>query len=199
MSISDLRLNKVKSCGCIHKETSKELGIKNKKFNNYDLSGEYGIGYDSNGKEFWFDLEDYSKIKDYCWMIANDGYVKCSNENKLLHRIIMNLDDNQFDVDHIHGKDTKHDNRKCNLRIATRSQNIINKGLMKNNTSGVTGVTWNKRKQKWIVRININKKRIIVDSFDNFEDAVKARKQAEEKHYGEWSYDNSQKYNIKKE
>ena len=38
-----------------------------------------------------------------------------------------------------------------------------------------------------------------VDSFDNFEDAVKARKQAEEKHYGEWSYDNSQKYNIKKE
>lgn len=31
--------------------------------NTYDLSGEYGIGYTTKGEEFWFDLEDYDKIK----------------------------------------------------------------------------------------------------------------------------------------
>ena len=40
----------------------------NKKSNIYDLSGEYGIGRASNtNQEFYFDLEDYDKIKDYCW------------------------------------------------------------------------------------------------------------------------------------
>ena len=37
-----------------------------KKYNTYDLSGEYGIGYTSKGEEFYFDLDDYDKIKDYC-------------------------------------------------------------------------------------------------------------------------------------
>ena len=45
----------------------------NKKYNKYDLSGEYGIGWTSNtNQEFYFDLEDYDKIKDYCW-IYNKG------------------------------------------------------------------------------------------------------------------------------
>lgn len=51
-----------KSCGC---------GICNRalsiKANNYDLTGQYGIGYASNNQTpFYFDLEDYDKIKDHC-------------------------------------------------------------------------------------------------------------------------------------
>ena len=45
------------------------------KTNKYDLSGEYGIGYDSNGQKFYFDLEDYDKIKNYCW------YEDCNKSN----------------------------------------------------------------------------------------------------------------------
>ena len=47
-----------------------------KKYNTYDLTGEYGIGYTSKDEEFYFDLEDYDKIKDYCWRITMQGYVR---------------------------------------------------------------------------------------------------------------------------
>lgn len=63
---TSLRHGRTKSCGCFDKETSAIQGKLNKKYNTYDLSGEYGIGYTSKGEEFYFDLEDYDKIKDYC-------------------------------------------------------------------------------------------------------------------------------------
>ena len=93
--------------------------------------------------------------------------------------------------DHINGK--RFDNRKCNLRIATRYQNNMNMRLSRNNTSGVKGVNFDKRLQQWRSRIGFNKKTIELGYFDKFEDAVKARKEAEEKYFGEFSYDNSQK------
>ena len=57
---SKLSFGHTQSCGCLMKETSSVL---HKKYNTYDLTGEYGIGYASNGKEFYFDLEDYDKKK----------------------------------------------------------------------------------------------------------------------------------------
>ena len=69
----------------------------------------------------------------------------------------------------------------------------MNRGLSSNNTSGVTGVSWVKSRQKWRVRINVLKKEINLGLFSNFEDAVKVRKMAEEKYFGEFSYDNSMK------
>ena len=68
----------------------------------------------------------------------------------------------------------------------------MNAKLRSNNTSGVTGVSFNKKRNKWVSTICINKKRIQLGGFDNFEDAILARKQAEEKYFGEYSYDNSQ-------
>ena len=47
-----------------------------KKHNKYDLSGEYGIVYTSNGEEYWFDKEDYDKIKDYYWRKDPHGYLR---------------------------------------------------------------------------------------------------------------------------
>ena len=38
--------------------------LYHKKYNTYDLSGEYGIGYSNSGKEFYFDLDDYDLIKE---------------------------------------------------------------------------------------------------------------------------------------
>lgn len=178
------------SCGCVHKQMVRELGYANKKYNTYDLSGEYGIGYTSKGEEFYFDLEDYNKIKDYCWNIDNKGYVVGwqSSGLCLFHVLVMNPKKGE-DVDHIHHK--KNDNRKSKLRIVTRSQNQMNVALSSNNTSGVTGVHFDKNEQKWKAQIGINYKRIYLGSFDNFDDAVKARKEAEEKYFGEYSYDNS--------
>ena len=63
-----LRLGLSRSCGCARAESCSKVITKynketKKKYNTYDLSGEYGIGYTSNGEEFYFDLEDYQKIK----------------------------------------------------------------------------------------------------------------------------------------
>ena len=48
------------SCGCYKKDYARQTHLKD---NKYNLSGSYGIGYDSNNNEFYFDLEDYELIK----------------------------------------------------------------------------------------------------------------------------------------
>lgn len=192
----DLRNNHTKSCGCIHNE---QLVNRNKgmaKENVWDItSKEYGIGYTSKGEEFYFDKEDFDKIKDYYWMINGNGYVVTSNNKKHMHRLIMGVDGEDWtkiQIDHVHGENTKHDNRKFNLRVVNSSQNGMNKPMYANNTSGCTGVYWDKSRNRWKVIIQVNKKPKYIGMYKKFEDAKRARKEAEDKYYGEFSYDNSQ-------
>ena len=186
---SKLKGKEVKSCGCLKVNRAIEQSKLNKKYNTYDLTGEYGIGYTSKGEKFYFDLEDYDKIKDYCWRIAPDGYVITSG-GKSLHSVIMNTTNKQK-IDH--KKHIKIDNRKNQLRICTAQENNMNRKISRNNTSGCTGVYWSVKNQKWWASIKFKNKSIYLGSFNKFEDAIKARKQAEEKYFGEFSYDNSLK------
>ena len=71
------------------------------------------------------------------------------------------------------------------------SNNNMNKSKLKSNTSGVTGVTWNEKYGCWISQIGLNNKTIILGYNTNFEKAVELRKEAEEKYFGEYSYDKS--------
>lgn len=192
----DLKNGKSSSCGCEQIKATQLNGKANKKYNTYDLTGEYGIGYTSKGEEFWFDLEDYDLIKDYCWHINSDGYVTSNTFNTskrktvLIHNIIKQT---QLFVDHKNHK--KFDNRKFNLREATNSQNCMNHKLKSNNTSGVTGVHWDKKSNKWHSKIGVNNKEISLGFYNDFEEAVKIRKQAEERYHKEFSYNNSIKGN----
>lgn len=188
----NLKNKNTSSCGCLNKISMSKTGKSNKQYNTYDLSGEYGIGYTNKGEEFYFDLEDYDKIKDYYWRIDKSGYVM-STDGIIMHVLIMNPSENKC-VDHI--KHNKIDNRKSQLRLVTYTQNAINRKKQSNNTSGATGVYWNRNMQKWFAEIRLNKKRIFLGYFDNFEDAVKTRKEAEEKYFGEFSYDNSMKEGV---
>jgi hypothetical protein len=193
VSSSDLLSCHTKSCGCLNNE--KRHMSKNKKYNTYDLSGEYGIGYDSKGNEFWFDLEDYNLIKDYCWFKHREYFqARQSGNDKhiFLHKLIMNDFENTMDIDHI-DTNRKYNNRKSNLRVAKRIENCRNRKLNKNNTSGVTGVYWVSREQKWRATIKVNYKRIELGDFDDFDKAVKARKDAEKIYFKNFSYDESQK------
>ena len=188
----ELTSGNTKSCGCLSLERLIEYNHTKKKYNTYDLSGEYGIGYTSKGEEFYFDLEDYDKIKDYCWMINNRGYVSCSvRKNKkaidiLMHKIIMDSS-NDEDVDHINGISTRNDNRKSNLRKCTHQMNMCNYSKPKNNTSGVTGVSWDNRYSVWKAYITYRNKRINLGTYNDFKDAVKARLLAEKKYFGDYS------------
>lgn len=99
--------------------------------------------------------------------------------------------------DHINRNEL--DNRKENLRPATKSQNAQNNSISANNTSGFTGVHWVKHLNKWCSRININKKRVLLGYFNKKEDAIVSRLQAEAIYYKEFSPQRHlfEQYNIK--
>lgn len=70
-----------------------------------------------------------------------------------------------------------------NCRWATASEQAINRRVKSTNTSGVTGVSLDRKIQKWKAYININKKQIVLGSFHDFDEAVKTRLEAEERYY----------------
>lgn len=67
-------------------------------------------------------------------------------------------------IDHKNGD--RSDNRWCNLREATHSQNMRNRGVLPTNTSGLKGVVWHKRQKKWCAQSKLNGKNIYLGSFD---------------------------------
>jgi len=177
------------SCGC-----ERDKNKFQKKYNKFDLSGEYGIGYTLKGNPFYFDKEDIEIIKEHCWFTSNERYIRsCENDNKLIisiHRLILGMDKkNKLVVDHKNGK--KYDNRKENLRICTSSNNCMNSKWKPNTGSGITGITYDKEKSKYRARITVGRKVIHLGYFIKLEDAVRVRKEAEEKYFGEFSLDNS--------
>ena len=91
------------------------------------------------------------------------------------------LPQNGRELDHING--AKDDNRIENLRLITHSENSVNTRRKRNNTSGHAGVFWNKQINKWVASIRVHPKRINLGNFDTKEEAVAARKTAEEKYY----------------
>ena len=178
------------SCGCLQKD--KASGITP---NKYEFTGDYVIGYTFNtNKPFIFDIDDFDKVSKYHWYEEREGYVRASNDDRIfLHRLIMGLP-KDLKIDHIN-HDT-FDNRKLNLRIATTSQNAMNRIVGSNNTSGVAGVVWVKNRNNWKSEIKLNDKTIYLGSYEKFEDAVKVRKDAENRYFGKYSYDNSMKMEI---
>lgn len=180
------------SCGCLKYETQISNGLKTKnlipnikKYNDYDLSGEYGIGYTSKGEMFYFDIEDYEKIKDYCWYIDKNGYVESNGTH--LHVLIMTPKDGEY-VDHIQHQ--KYDNRKAKMRVVNPTQSAINRGLQSNNTSGITGVSFHKASQKWFGYIKLNGHQIRKYA-NSKEEAIAIRYELEEQYFGKFSYRNS--------
>jgi hypothetical protein len=87
-------------------------------------------------------------------------------------------------IDHINGDKT--DNRIKNLREATNSQNGKNLKLSARNTSGVSGVSFDSQTGKWRACIKVGGKQKYLGRWVEFEDAVIARRAAEEKYFGEW-------------
>ena len=73
-----------------------------------------------------------------------------------------------------------------NLRLVNRTQNNMNTGLRSNNTSGHTGVAWDKSKRKWVAKIQIGGKAKFLGRYTDVEKAIKARIEAEEKYFGEY-------------
>ena len=72
------------------------------------------------------------------------------------------------------------------MRWVSDSQNGIDKETQSNNKSGITGVCFYKRENRWVARINVDKKNINIGYFVNKEDAINARMNAEIRYFGEF-------------
>jgi len=80
------------------------------------------------------------------------------------------------EVDHIDHNPSNNSYR--NLRIVSHRENLQNRSMSVNNSSGHTGVTWFKRDKKWHSQINIQGRNIHLGYFDDISDAIKARSDA---------------------
>lgn len=177
-------VGKNKSCGCLQKEIGYIQSQKNRKQNIYNLTKEYGIGYTFKGEEFYFDLEDYDKIKNICWYKTHNGYIKSNVAKTTLHRLVMdNIKDKTIDLDHINGK--KHDNRKFNLRIVNRSQNNMNS--KPKSKIGTKGIHWLNNCNKWQVRLTVYKNTINYYC-DSILEAINIRISLEKEYFREYRY-----------
>lgn len=193
----NLKKNCSKSCGCVRKEKASqrmkqmatEFNKLKHKQNKYDLSGDYGIGWTSNtNNEFYFDLEDYDKIKDYYWCedVQKDGLHRLrAHDPKTNKKIAMHVLLGYKYYDHIDRNELN--NRTNNLRKASATENTINRGLFRNNTSGYTGVGFDQRSNSWYARITLNGEDISLGYFANKQEAIKVRLRAEKDLFGEFA------------
>ena len=133
-------------------------------------------------------MDDYDKIKDNTWYekIRKDGFKKVAGVDRntgkqvLMHAI---LGFEWYD----HEDRNALNNRKYNLRPATKQENARNHNKQKNNTSGFIGVCFYKNNNVWRAYITINKKNINLGEFINKEDAIRARLRAEKEYFGEFA------------
>ncbi len=116
----------------------------------------------SQNKFCLVDDEDFDMLNKHKWYFCN-GYAmrnKASHCGLIrMHRVINNTPDGFF-TDHINRN--KLDNRKCNLRTVTKSQNEHNTPERKNNKYGIKGVYLDKRRNKWKAEIMINNKKLFL-------------------------------------
>lgn len=136
------------------------------------------------------DDEDYEYLNQWKWCATknrNTFYaVRTIRQNgkKItirMHRVLTKQMSFQNQTDHINRNGL--DNRRKNLRDATNKENAENQQLRKDNSSGYKGVVWRKDRLKWHARIQHNNKFIHLGLFNKIEDAVKARKKAENKYF----------------
>jgi len=140
------------------------------------------------------DDEHFEELNKFKWYARKDRKTfyatRNSNPRKLrlpqiqLHRTLFKDIPNGMEIDHIDGNGLN--NQLSNLRIVTKTQNLLNKSVYKSNKSGYRGVYYNKRDKKWCATGKINKIQKNLGSFKDIESAIKARKIFEEQYYKEF-------------
>ena len=135
------------------------------------------------------DSEDLSKISFKKWSFRNDGYAFGTAKGRpiYMHRVIMQ-EPKGYEVDHINWN--RLDNRKCNLRLVKKSENVINRPVRATSKSGYRGVHWCNTYQKWIAKIMLNQKSFFIGRFDDKKEAALAYNERAKELFGEYCYQN---------
>lgn len=181
----NLKSGNTKSCGCTND------GCRGK--NKFSVSGNTVQVELSNGEIMLCDKDDWSKLGEYYWHKCKEGYARSNTregrENSkpiLFHHLIMPKKDG-YVIDHINQNTL--DNRKSNLRYATRSENAINSSKPKKSRTGIKGVYIidDRKSKKYVATITVKGKTKWLGSFATAEEAEEARINEEVKLFGEFS------------
>ena len=147
----------------------------------------------TRGYKTLVDDEDYDYLNQWNWFYlkafrssdkfyAKANFVLNSKPKQLfLHRLIMNAP-RHLDIDHINRNGL--DNRKCNLRLCTTSQNCANKTAF-NKWSEYKGIM--KHRKAWVAAITVNNNRIYLGSFKTEIEAARAYNEKAKEFYGEFA------------
>jgi hypothetical protein len=143
-----------------------------------------------DGNLFWKKQPaSHIKVGDVVGTINKRGYVQVKFLCKRFyaHRLIYFMFNGYFpqEVDHIDGNKTN--NKIENLREATPAQNRHNRKISKNNTSGIKGVSWNKKENVWIAQCQVNKKNYFLGRYHDKEMARKIVQQFRNQHHHEYA------------
>lgn len=171
----NLRRGNTKSCGCLRNDTASAMFSKHRK------SGTrlYGIWnnmihrcYNPKASSFKFYGGRGIRVCER-WEIV-DNFYNDMEEEYVNHVRLYGEEDTTLDRIDVNG-----DYEPSNCRWATRCQQSRNQRTHSTNKSGVTGVSWSDRHEKWLARITLNNKTKYLGLFTDFDAAVDARKQSE--------------------
>lgn len=142
------------------------------------------------GQLFWKERQSSSCLENSpAGFSIPNGYIsiKIKQKRYSAHRLIYIYHFGKAPkyIDHINR--IRNDNRIENLRPATISQNNHNANLRKDNGSGIKGVSFYKKLNKWIAYINVNKKRVHLGYFDFIDDAFNAVSKKRKELHGEYA------------
>lgn len=143
------------------------------------------ISLASSDKALVVDDADFDLVSQYRWGWSGHDVRTTTIPRIKVHRLILDPRDSEI-VDHKNG-DTL-DNRRSNLRIATRTQNMWNRKTNENNKVGLKGVTWRQDCHKYQAQIKVNKKNVFLGRFTTAIEAHKAYVEASRKYFGQFSY-----------
>jgi hypothetical protein len=106
------------------------------------------------------------------------------NKSISMHRVIMNTPPN-LEVDH-RDRDGCN-NQRLNMRNCSHFQNVRNRSIQKDNSSGYKGVSWDKKCKKWRVQIRIDGRKVWLGLFSSIQDASRIYDQAAIRFHGEFA------------
>ena len=135
------------------------------------------------------DAEDYERVNRYKWCVSAKGntiyaYRKDHGKNVYLHQFLMKPPKGMV-VDHIDGNGLN--DRKSNLRVCTKQQNLCNRGPIVR-SSQFKGVHFCKWTQKWYATIRHGGVTIRLGPFDDEVEAARAYDRKAYELFGEYAY-----------
>lgn len=156
----------------------------------------------TQGKFALVDDEDYARIAGYKWFAhRRSGNFYAARQASIgekkqimihMHQEVLQLYDATRVCDHINGDGL--DNRRCNLRVATKSENSRNRKKRRGCSSRFKGVFWRERNKKWEAQVGLTngerKTCLFLGSFSSEEDAARVYDAYAREIYGKFARTN---------